>query len=71
MKFFKSSKKFELLPVGVTNEAIKVSKNLSSTWLDMSYDQKHELQHLYFPRERLITRKMPEFELLKHIYYLS
>lgn len=34
----------------VTDEAIKVSKNLSSTWLDMSYDQKYELQQFVFPK---------------------
>ena len=32
----------------VTNETIKVSKNLSSTCLDMSYDQKYELQQFVF-----------------------
>ena len=34
----------------VTNKAIKVSKNLSSSFLDMSYDQKYELQQFVFPK---------------------
>ena len=34
----------------VTNKAIKVSKNLSSTCLDMSYDQKYKLQQFVFPK---------------------
>jgi hypothetical protein len=67
--FEKSSKKFEPLPVGVTNEAIKVSKNLSSTWLDMSYDQKHELQQFVFPKGATYNKendrvRTPETHLL-------
>ena len=34
----------------ITNEAIKISQNLSSTWLNMSYEQKSELQHFVFPK---------------------
>ena len=31
-------------------EAIKISQNLSSTWLNMSYEQKSELQQFVFPK---------------------
>ena len=55
----------------VTNEAIKVSKNLSSTWLDMSYDQKYELQQFVFPKGATYNKEKTEFELLKLICYLS
>lgn len=33
----------------ITNEAIKISQNLSSTCLNMSYEQKSELQQFVFP----------------------
>ena len=53
----------------VTNEAIKVSKNLSSTWLDMSYDQKYELQQFVFPKGATYNKendrvRTPETHLL-------
>ena len=53
----------------VTNEAIKVSKNLSSTWLDMSYDQKYELQQFVFPKGATYNKennrvRTPEAHLL-------
>ena len=53
----------------VTDEAIKVSKNLSSTWLDMSYDQKHELQQFVFPKGATYNKendrvRTPETHLL-------
>ena len=41
----------------VTNEAIKISKNLSSTCLDMSYDQKYELQQFVFPNGATYNKK--------------
>ena len=34
----------------ITNEAVKISNNLSSTWLNMSYEQKSELQQFVFPK---------------------
>ena len=34
----------------ITNEAIKISQNLSSTCLNMSYEQKSELQQFVFPK---------------------
>ena len=34
----------------ITNKAIKISQNLSSTWLNMSYEQKSELQQFVFPK---------------------
>ena len=34
----------------ITNEAVKISQNLSSTWLNMSYEQKSELQQFVFPK---------------------
>ena len=56
----------------VTNEAIKVSKNLSSTCLDMSYDQKYELQQFVFPKGATYNNKndrvrTPETHLLFEI----
>ena len=53
----------------VTNEAIKASKNLSSTWLDMSYDQKYELQQFVFPKGATYNKqndrvRTPEAHLL-------
>ena len=45
----------------VTNEAIKVSKNLSSTWLDMSYDQKYELQQFVFPKGATYNKENNRF----------
>ena len=53
----------------VTNEAINVSKNLSSTCLDISYDQKHELQQFVFPKGATYNKKndrvrTPETHLL-------
>ena len=53
----------------VTNEAINVSKNLSSTCLDISYDQKHELQQFVFPKGTTCNKendqvRTPETHLL-------
>ena len=53
----------------VTNEAIKVSKNLSSSCLEMSYDQKHELQQFVFPKGATYNKendrvRTPETHLL-------
>ena len=53
----------------VTNEAIKVSKNLSTTCLDMSYDQKIELQQFVFPKGAIYNKendrvRTPETHLL-------
>ena len=41
----------------ITNKAIKVSKNLSSTCLDMSYDQKHELQQIIFSKGAIYNKE--------------
>ena len=53
----------------VTNEAIKLSKNLSSTWLDISNDQKFKLQKFVFPKEATYNKvknqvRTPEIHLL-------
>jgi len=57
----------------VTNVAIKVSKNLSSKWLDMSCDQIYELQQFIFPKgttfekekQRVRTSEVNLFQLTK------
>ena len=53
----------------VTNDAIKVSKNLSSRKLDMSYDQKNELQQFVFSKGATYNKgndrvRTPETHLL-------
>ena len=53
----------------VPNEALKVSKNLPSTWLDMSYGQKYELQKFVFPKGATYNKendrvRTPETHLL-------
>ena len=53
----------------ITNEAVKISNNLSSTWLNMSYEQKSELQQFVFPKGTTFEKKKqrvrtPEVNLL-------
>jgi len=53
----------------ITNEAIKISQNLSSTWLNMSYEQKSELQQFVFPKGTTFEKekqrvRTPEVNLL-------
>jgi hypothetical protein len=53
----------------ITNEAVKISKNLSSTWLNMSYEQKSELQQFVFPKGTTFEKekqrvRTPEVNLL-------
>mgnify|MGYP004019871513 CR=1 FL=1 len=53
----------------ITNEAIKISQNLSSTWLNMSYEQKSELQQFVFPQGTTFEKekqrvRTPEVNLL-------
>ena len=56
----------------ITNEAIKISQNLSSTWLNMSYEQKSELQQFVFPKGTTFEKekqrvRTPEVNLLFEI----
>jgi hypothetical protein len=53
----------------VTEEVIKVSKNLFSTSLDMSYDQKYEFQKFASPKGATYIKKNDRFRALK-IYLL-
>ena len=53
----------------IINEAVKISKNLSSTWLNMSYEQKSELQHFVFQKGTIFEKeklrvRTPEVNLL-------
>ena len=53
----------------ITKVAIKISQNLSSTWLNMSYEQKSELQQFVFPKGTTFEKekqrvRTPEVNLL-------